>query len=759
MIVAPLPDRETKRLQALYEYEILDTPPDSLFERVTSLAAQTCDAPIALVSLIDQHRQWFLASHGLPELPHNARDITFCALNILRDGYMEVADAAHDSRFQSNQLVVEDPKIRFYAGVPLLSADGYAIGTLCVMDRKPRSLGFAQRDALENLARLLTALLEQRKAVRGLQRSEQRFEYAARRTSLGIWDWDIRRNRMYASPRLMEILGLDPLQPVADFGSWAQAVHPDDSSQLATTLRRARTESSCFDMEFRVRHASGAYIWVNVRGVTARDSQGRPLRMAGSLADISPRRQADQRLAYMMQFDALTGLPNRHLVRERLGQALAHANRCNEPVTVVVLNIGGVKNVNVGRSHSVGDRLLHAVARRLGECVNSQDTVGRMGGDEFVIVLAQQGWEQDANQAVQRMLATLARPIDLDGSEVYVCASAGVALSPTHARDADTLISFAEIAMYRARELGAGACQFFTPELNLRGRERMQLEVSLRRALNRGEFTLHYQPKVEATTGRVCGAEALLRWNSPDLGLVTPAHFMTVLEETGLVVPVGLWVLKSVCRQISTWQQWGLNVPPIAVNLSARQFRQADLDVRLRDLIEAAGLTPQQLAIEITESTLMLDSQQAVRALESLQQLGITLFVDDFGTGYSSLAYLKQFPLNALKIDRSFISNLAPESDDTAIVTAIINLAHNLKLQVVAEGVETDEQARFLADNGCDILQGFFFARPLNADAFARLLRAGRGWRPGESGGSDTADVYRELAEDDDLCALQGSAG
>lgn len=437
-------------------------------------------------------------------------------------------------------------------------------------------------------------------------------------------------------------------------------------------------------------------------------------------------RRASDRLAQLSQFDSLTGLPNRHLFRDRVAQSLAAAERHGAPMAVVALNLDGFKLVNSNHGHAAGDRLLVQVAERLQGCVRSGDSVSRRGADEFGIVLADLNRAEDTATVVGKLLTALSFPFDLEGTEVFISASAGVSLFEADGTDADVLLKHAEIALQRAKEQGRNTQQFYAPDMNLRVEKRMKLESSLRHALGRGEFTLHYQAKVGLAQSGCCGVEALLRWNHPTRGQIGPQEFIPILEETGLILPVGLWVLETACTQMRAWQDEGLSVPSVAINLSAVQFRQMDLDTRVRDIIEASGIDPARIELEITESMLMHDPAQATLTLTKLRGLGVRLSVDDFGTGYSSLAYLKQFPLDALKIDRAFIRNITHDPNDAAIALAIINLAHHLNLKVVAEGVETEAQARFLIAHGCDALQGFYFARPVDANACALLIRDGR---------------------------------
>jgi len=395
-------------------------------------------------------------------------------------------------------------------------------------------------------------------------------------------------------------------------------------------------------------------------------------------------------------------------------------------MAVLFIDLDRFKLVNDTLGHRAGDELLKQAAGRLGQCVRASDTVGRFGGDEFGAIVSDLGQPADASVVADKIIAALARPFDVDGHETFISASVGITLFPLDGDDAGVLIMNADAAMYRAKEQGRDNFQYFTPEMNERARERVHMEAALRRALERREFLLHYQPKIDARTGAVCGLEALMRWLHPEKGLVSPADFIPVLEDTGLIVPVGEWVMQTVCSQIRDWQCAGIACPPVAINLSARQFQQKDLEATVRRILAESGVPAPLLEFELTESMLMKDPEAAERTLRRLKEAGVKVSVDDFGTGYSSLAYLKRFSIDALKIDRAFIRDVTADPDDAAITLAIIGLAHSLKLKVVAEGVETRDQFDFLAARNCDEMQGFLFARPLPVEECTRALAAGR---------------------------------
>lgn len=446
------------------------------------------------------------------------------------------------------------------------------------------------------------------------------------------------------------------------------------------------------------------------------------VRAIGSqLGQFIQRKQAEDKVLQLAQFDTITGLPNRNLFSDRLAVTLAQARRNAWPVALLFLDLDRFKTVNDTYGHAAGDALLRQVAARLRECLRGSDVLGRLGGDEFAIVLPGPSKPEDAGLVAQKVIGALSAPFDVDGQPAYVSASIGIALYPSDGESPDTLLRNADAAMYRAKDQGRDGYQYYLPEMNERLKERVKLEGLLRQALDRQEFRLHYQPKVDLRTGAICGLEALLRWEH-DGRLVTPMEFIPILEYTGLIVPVGEWVMRSVCEQISRWQKSRLAVRPVAVNLSARQFQSKDICGKIGAILKDSGIAPQLLEVELTESLLMSDAEEAVNSLRDLKALGVRIAVDDFGTGYSSLAYLKRFPLDALKIDRAFVRDAVSDPDDAAITLTIISLARSLKLISIAEGVETREQVEFLRANGCAEIQGFYFSRPLPVEECTQAL-------------------------------------
>jgi diguanylate cyclase (GGDEF)-like protein/PAS domain S-box-containing protein len=440
--------------------------------------------------------------------------------------------------------------------------------------------------------------------------------------------------------------------------------------------------------------------------------------------DVSAAQAMSLQMAHSAQHDYLTGLPNRMLLNDRISQAIALAPRHTNQVAVLFLDLDGFKHINDSLGHPVGDQLLQSVARRLVECVRASDTVSRQGGDEFVVLLSEAEQWEDAAIVATRMLQAVAEAHPIDLHDLHITTSIGVSVYPDDGRDAETLIKNADTAMYQAKENGRQSYQFFKPDMNVRAVERQSIEENLRRALERDEFVLHYQPKINLRTGAITGAEALIRWIHPERGVVSPAQFIPIAEDSGLILPIGNWVLRVACEQAKAWVDAGLPVATMAVNVSAMELRNDRFLDGLFRILTDTGLDQTSLELELTESVLMKHAESAASILHTLRDRGVQVALDDFGTGYSSLSYLRKFPIDALKIDQSFVSQISAEGD-TSIVTAVISMAQGLRLRVVAEGVETQEQLAFLQDHGCDEAQGYYFSRPVPADQFAELLRTG----------------------------------
>jgi diguanylate cyclase (GGDEF)-like protein/PAS domain S-box-containing protein len=581
--------------------------------------------------------------------------------------------------------------------------------SLVVVMRKNREIG-ANAHALKQQALQMTEVQE------SLVRAQ-------RIAAVGNWDWHFEGDRHFWSAETCRIFGIENGPGVPDYQSFLERVHPDDRALLQEALRMTLETSAPYDVTHRIVLPDGTIRVVRENAEVVRDPAGVAIRMIGTVMDVTERKQSEDRLAFLANYDPVTGLCNRFLFNDRLGRALQTADRQQTHVALLFVDLDNFKHVNDSLGHAAGDDLLKQVAARLSAVVRSADTVSRLGGDEFTLVLEGLTEGEEATRVAEQILQHSARPYVIGGHEVHVSASVGIALYPQDAESVEALVMHADAAMYRAKENGRNGFEFFTAEINARAHRRLQLASELRGALGRDEFSLHYQPKVALEGDAIVGFEALLRWRNAHLGAVSPAVFIPVLEEIGLIVEVGEWVLREACRWAAALPATAGAAPAIAVNLSARKFKHPHLDAVVQRALLDSGLPASRLELEITESSLM-DADGNLQTMDRLKKLGVALSIDDFGTGYSSLSYLKRFPVDRLKVDASFVRDVAADADDAAIVVAIIGMAHHLGLRVVAEGVETPEQLSFLLDHGCDEIQGYLISRPMPAKDAVDWVRA-----------------------------------
>lgn len=770
MITVPLPVNEDARLTALHQAHILDTEPEERFDRLTQLAAEICDVTSAMICFVTADSCWPKSQFGcaLSEVP---RDDSFAGWVVAGTEPLIVADVTLDDRFKNSVLVTGALQVRFYAGVPLTTHDGYTIGVLAVFDAQTRELEIAQIKLLQHLANLImgqinlngmaealtvaTTECDQLKTrlslnekliqrveqhgtlqasniralkekLRDMETNSERYNLIASSSNDGIWDWDLQTNKIFFDERWRAIIGYEAHDELADtLDEWMDRIHTEDLELFKTEIEATLTGwTPTFKNEHRLQHHDGSYRWILSRGMAARHEDGTVYRVAGSIIDITDSKGAEQQLLHNAFHDVLTGLPNRALFMDRLKRSLNRAkHRPDYMFAALFLDLDRFKVINDSLGHQVGDELLIGIARRLEKCMRPGDMIARLGGDEFAVIIDNLKSSDDAIQAADRLHQEMLVPYELGGREVYASASIGVALSQSHHENAQDFLRAADTAMYHAKSRGRGCVELFDTEMHARALGQLQIETDLRRALQREELRIFYQPIVSTATRQVRGFEALVRWEHPEQGLLSPIRFMPVAEETGLVIPIDQWVLRDSCRQLREWQQeFPMNpLLSVSVNLSGKQFAHPDLCDKVRAILDETGIIPLSVKLEITESSLVENPDAAAQILRQLKELGVRISLDDFGTGYSSLSYLHRFPIDVLKIDRSFVNRMSV-SKNSEIVRTIITLAINLGMEVIAEGVETEEQVAQLESMHCDYVQGYLFSPPMRFDAVHELL-------------------------------------
>ena len=561
---------------------------------------------------------------------------------------------------------------------------------------------------------------------RALRESEEQYALATRGANDGLWDWDLRTDEVYFSQRWKAILGQKDSDISGVINEWFQRVHPEDLEQVKNDLsNHMKGLTPHFENEHRMLHTNGEYLWVLTRGLAVRDEGNNAYRMAGSLTDINAWKLAEEQLLHDAFHDVLTGLPNRALFVDRLGQAIErNKRRRDNNFAILFLDLDRFKVINDSLGHTIGDRLLVAIARRLEVFLRTVDTVARIGGDEFVILLEEIRGPEDAKRVATRIQEELALPFFPNDHKVFTSVSIGIVISTTEYDRPEDILRDADIAMYRAKAKGRARYEIFDSEMRAQAVARLELETDLRRAIGFQEFQVHYQPIVSLDSNRIIGFEALVRWQHPDRGLIPPEEFIYVAEETGLIIPIDWWVLRTACQQLADWQEGYPSDPPltISVNVSAKHFANLDLVRQVENILQATGLDSDSLKLEITESVFMETDETAQKAFAQLRNLGIQLQIDEFGTGYSSLGYLQRFPVDTIKIDRSFVSRMDGQTTNAEIVRTIVRLARELNMEAIAEGVETREQLDQLKDLDCDFGQGFLISKPMNSAAVEKLI-------------------------------------
>ncbi len=565
-----------------------------------------------------------------------------------------------------------------------------------------------------------------------LKDSEARLAKAQRIARVGNFEWSITEDRICWSKEALRILGLDSAGSGTGPNASMVNVHPEDKVAVETAFRLAAAEGRAFDVEHRVICGDGRERFVHQQGQPLRSSDGQTIRVDGTVQDVTERARSSERIRYLAFYDTLTGLPNRQLFFRLIDRALRLAVGGSHGFALLYLDLDRFKRINDTLGHSAGDQLLAAVAERLQHCLRAQDLVARaptpgvdvarLGGDEFAILLAGVDRRDQAAAVAHRIVEALSQPVPIGRREFVVTPSVGIAMFPAHGQDVETLVRNADAAMYQAKSNGRNRYQVYTEALRERLVKRLNMEDGLRKAIDRNQLVLHYQPKVDIESWQVVGLEALVRWQHPILGLVRPSEFIRVAEESGLIVPLGDWVMDKVCAQLRAWHADGLSAVRVAVNLSIQQFYGRDLPTAVSDCLSRHGIEPELLELEITESMVIEDTGEARAALNALKEAGVMLTADDFGTGYSSMTYLRSVPLDAIKIDRSFVRDLEFDQDAAAVAAAIIAMGKSLNLVTIAEGVANDQQLAFMKKRGCDQIQGYLYSRPVPAHVAVKFL-------------------------------------
>lgn len=709
----PIPESELTRLARLREYHLLDTPIEEDFERLAALAARLFGVPIVLVSLVESDRQFFKSRVGL-DVCETSRDVSFCAHAIMQGDVMVIPDAALDPRFASNPLVIGPPFIRFYAGKPLVEPGGEKLGTVCLIDTKPRH-DFTEEDRsnLDDLASLVMDRMELRRLEHVRSVSQIRFENIAATSpdaiicsssegEVTVWNRSAERLFGYSAAEVMgrsgEIIVPDSWRRI--YEAELRRLRHGEQMELANQtieLSGLRKDGSEFPAEFSLS------TW----------QEGNRASVGAIVRDVTERRQNEERLFRLASLDPLTDLPNRGAWRDGLRKHLD----AGEPGTLLLLDLDGFKDVNDSLGHSAGDSVIRDVAMRLAAALTDAVIIARLGGDEFAALIPGDDPRLAAATAAQ-LVSVLSQPYSFAGERIDIGVSIGVALSPLHSTRPEELLSAADLALYRAKALGKGQYELFDPSLREVAVARRAFEQELREAFQNGEFQLFYQAQVSTDDLRLTGAEALLRWNHPTRGLLGPASFMSVLSEKPIAPEVGRWIIRSACKQAAEWREC---VPDlrIGVNLFEVQMRSLKLIEIVKEVLEETNLPAEALELEIVENILLRNDDRTAALMLGLSELGVGLSFDDYGTGFASLSLLKRYPVTRLKIDQSFVRDVNTDSEDAAVVKAVLYLARNFGFDVIAEGVETEAQLDFLRNNGCPHAQGYLFGKPVPAVEFA----------------------------------------
>lgn len=712
----PIPDNDEERLKVLAEYHVLDTPPEQEFDRLTNLAAKFFDVPIVLISLVDRDRQFFKARVGL-DICQTDRDISICTHAIVQDDVFFVPDASQDPRFASNPVVIGSPHVRFYAGAPLRTSDGFTLGTICLIDNKPRRIfSIDKRKSLENFAALVMDRMDIRRLEYARNLHQSRFENVTVASPDAIICVNAKSLVTIWNPAAEELFGYSADKAIGNPVDMLIPAGIRQRYKLAAKqlLNDGAQKSSGKPLDLILQRSDGDRFFAEVSWWKSENEPG----FGAIIRDTTNRRKNQIHLNRLASTDPLTGMFNRTSLLSHMGKMLADY----DAATLLLLDLDGFKDVNDSLGHSAGDQVLKQVAKCILSFSEKNRVIARLGGDEFVVLLPTNDL-REAGAVAELLIAAISEPFDIDGNMIHIGASIGIAIAPIHATTSEEMLTAADLALYQAKANGKGKFEVFHPTLRQIAIARRAYEREIRQAHANGEFELYYQPQVNLGNNELCGAEALIRWNHPKRGLLAPAAFLENLNEMSLAGPVGEWILNSAGAQAAEWRKI---IPHfrMGINLFEEQFRNGCLISSVTDVLAKYGLPATALELEITENVILDDRPLIIEQLKTLQAMNVGIAFDDYGTGFASLSLLKRYPLTRLKIDRSFIQDVCTEKEDAALVKAIIHLGQIFGLEVIAEGIETSEQKCWLRSQGCNEAQGYLLGKPMSAETFYRKLIA-----------------------------------
>jgi diguanylate cyclase (GGDEF)-like protein len=730
----PIGENEVSRVAALRALQIVGTPPTAAFDAIAQLAAETFGCPIAFISLLEENEQWFKAECGLGHRS-TSRDIAFCNYTILGTEAFVVEDALDDARFSTNPLVTGPPHVRFYAGIPITTDSGYPIGALCVNDTRPRQFSQADIARLRKFGKIAEGLVAAHdQAVRAaaaahevaekaqlLWKKNRLLQQVERIGKVGGWELDIESNEVEWSDEVARIHEL----PIGKQYQLEEALsyYPEPwRSLVSDNVERTKVTGKPYDFESQFVTPLGHKKWVRAAG-DCEHRDGKPVRLFGMFQDVTLEKQASERLWQAANFDDLTGLPNRRHFNRAIGSAIEQAGASGTAVTLIMLDLDNFKEVNDTRGHAVGDKILAEIGRRLKSLTPHAGIVARLGGDEFALLATGNISDKDILEMGKRILADLKPSIHIGSTHIYIGGTLGAARFPANASNASDLLRKADLALYAAKETCRGSLRLYSHELDTLFERHARAIDMVRGALAKGRLVPFYQPKVRLYDRSLCGFEALARVVTGDGSIVTPSAFAAALDDRVMARRIGKKMLHAVTAHIASWRDAGLEPHSVSLNVGEADFTDGKLAHRVLQRLDELGLPHSCLTIEVTESVFLGNGAILAReALQALDHQGVKIELDDFGTGYASLTHLRAYPVSRLKIDRSFIESLAPDADSRVIVQAVIDLAHNLNCEIVAEGVETANQADILRKMGCDAAQGYLFGHPVSSKQTGEFL-------------------------------------